>query len=139
MHKNTFAKRLFGKSLILGILTFGLFAVVPTSSESKSRDYYYWGAIAYSFSARVDGTSWDYSTQGEAANVARRACGQADCRVLLTFESECGAIAVGENGGWGGGYGDNHDAARNAAQNTCRRHGNKSCRVASSVCTTIED
>lgn len=102
-------------------------------------NYGYWGAIAYSFSNGTDGSAWDYSTEREAANNALRSCARSDCRVLVTFESECGAIAFGGGNGWGGGYGYNHDEARGAALNTCRKYGNKDCRVAASVCTSMDE
>lgn len=115
------------------------FKLTGFSGGAARNNYDYWGAIAYSFSNGTDGTSWDYSTEREAATGAMRSCGRFDCRVLITVESECGAVAVSGGNGWGGGYGYSHSEARNSALNTCRKYGNRECRVAASVCTTTED
>lgn len=123
---------------ILLILTFCLLAVMPTFSKTE-RNQSYWGAIAYSFSTGTSGSAWDYSTEADASYNARRSCGQSDCKTLLTFANECGAVAMGANGAWGGGYGDSENEASSSALRTCRKYGGTSCRVIRWTCTSWDD
>lgn len=124
------------KTLVKTFLVMILFTTTVLSNDTPNEQYYYYGSIAFSKATGYTGGSWDYSSERDAANAAIRSCGQSDSEAVLIFWNTCGAIAVGNSGGWGGGYGSEMSIARGEALNTCQRYGNTNCRVAYSVCTT---
>lgn len=98
------------------------------------RDYY--GAIAFSQSTGATGGAWDHYSEGEAARAAVNACGRSDCRAVYIFWNTCGALAVGDRGGWGTGRGPDRYSAESYARSSCRSAGNTNCRDYYWVCTT---
>lgn len=120
------------KALAKLLLVMILFTLTVFSYDKPAEQYYYYGAIAFSKSTGYTGGAWDYDSQRGAANAAIRSCGQSDCEAVMIFWNQCGAIAVGDRGG----YGSEMSIARGEALYTCQRYGNTNCRVFYSVCTT---
>ncbi|MEZ5800215.1 MAG: DUF4189 domain-containing protein [Nitratireductor sp.] len=81
------------------------------------------GAIAYSPNTGAHGYSYDYSSRGEAETYAMNECRKyaGDCRVAIWFRNACGALAVGNIGGWGSGWGDGQQRVVEAI-NTCQQY-----------------
>ena len=98
----------------LAVLT--IFASAGTASADS------FGAIAYSPTTGAAGWSHDYNNRSDAENVARGGCDNRadDCRVAIWFKNGCGAVAVGNNGGWGSGWGANRRLAEREAIGSCR-------------------
>jgi len=89
-----------------------------------------YGAIAYSPSTGATGWSYAYNSRGDAETVARRNCDSSanDCRVAIWFRDACGAVAVGNRGGWGSGWGGDGREAQRKAINSCSQN-TGGCRI----------
>lgn len=96
-----------------------------------------YGAIAYSPSTGAFGRSWDYPNRRGAERRALNGCRAhaRDCRVAIWFRNACGALAVGNRGGWGSGWGNSRSRAQNEARAVCRRHTNN-CKIRVWQCTS---
>ena len=88
-----------------------------------------WGAIAIDMSSAQKRASFRYSekSQADANKRAVEGCGLSTCRVALTFQNSCGAIAAGGKGIWGGGVDLNKDKALQKAADACYAKGAKDC------------
>ena len=98
-----------------------------------------YGAIAYSPSTGAAGWSYAYNSRGDAETAARRNCDSSanDCRIAIWFRNGCGAVAVGNRGGWGSGWAyDRHGAQRQSIR-SCRKQ-TGSCRVIRWQCSENE-
>jgi serine/threonine-protein kinase len=98
--------------------TIGLTAVsAPVAAFAA--DLY--GSIAYSQSSRNYAWATDYNSQYEAENAAMNECYKraGDCKSALWFVNGCGALAVGDDGGWGSNWGTNFREAQNKAISQC--------------------
>lgn len=97
----------------------------------------YHGAIAISPSSKAMGWSYDYKSRWQAENAALRECYKhaSDCRIATWFRNACGAVAVGEYGGWGANWGRNIRQAKWNSKRMCRKH-DSHCQVKRWVCTT---
>ena len=95
------------------------------------------GAIAYSPNTGSHGYSYDYPSRGQAEGHALAECRKyaGDCRVAIWFRNACGALAIGNNGGWGSGWGDSRQRAEYEAINSCRQHAGN-CGIRRWACTT---
>lgn len=95
-----------------------------------------YGAIAYSPSTRADGWSNSFSTRADAERRALRECSARarDCRVAIWFKNACGALAVGQNGGWGSGWASDRRRAELEAIGVCNQYTGR-CRVTRWVCS----
>ena len=95
-----------------------------------------YGAIAYSPSTGASGRSWDYRSRAAAENAALNNWEQhaGDCQVLW-FRNACGAVAVGNGGGWGSAWGNTRRQAQNNAIRRCRQF-TSGCRINVWQCTT---
>lgn len=105
-------------SLIVAVaMAFTMLA--PTLAAADS-----YGAIAYSPATRADGWSHSYATRAEAERRALRECSSRarDCRVAIWFKNACGALAVGQNGGWGSGWGNDRRRAELEAIGVCNQY-----------------
>ena len=118
-------------SAFLAVLILAFTVAAPTTARADS-----YGAIAYSPTTRADGWSHSFSTRADAERRALRECsGRArDCRVAIWFKNACGALAVGQNGGWGSGWGNDRRRAELEAIGVCNQH-SAGCRVARWVCS----
>lgn len=95
------------------------------------------GAIAYSPGTGNSGVSAHWDSEEKASDEALKYCGRYadDCTVEVTFQNECGAIAVGANGkrGWGRDYVERN--ARAYAIEGCVEDGGRDCKVEVSHCS----
>lgn len=104
------------------------------ASEARADNY---GAIAFSQSTGTIGWSYDFRSRGAAEQAALQRCANSapDCTVPVWFRNACGAIAIGNNNGFGSGWGTTRELAERFALQTCRKFtGN--CSVRRWVCTT---
>jgi len=120
------------KAIIITLIT-GLFLAF-TTGQASAKDYF--GAIAISPSTKAMGWSYDYSSKWKANNTALKKCRKyaSDCRIATWFRNACGAVAVGQNGGWGAQWGHNIKNAKWKARKTCRKY-DSNCKVKRWVCT----
>jgi len=105
-----------------------------TSSNRPAR----FGAIAYSPAKRAHGITYDYGNRASAESEALTFCrrlGASDCRVVIWFSNNCGALATASNGTYGGGYSGNKIGAETRALYYCRNAGGSDCAVQRSFCT----
>lgn len=109
--------------------------MLALSGAAYARDNY--GAIAYSPSTGAHGYSYDYASRAVAERKALAECRKhaRDCQVPLWFRNACGALAVGNGGGWGTGWGSNRALAERYALQSCSQY-TKGCSVIRWVCTT---
>lgn len=112
-----------------------IFALVSMLATARAQDFY--GAIAYSPSNGAYGYSYDYESRARAETEAVRSCAQhgSGCRVAIWFRNACGAIAVGQRGGYGTGWAGNRSGAEGTAVANCRTR-DSGCRIRSWACTT---
>ncbi|MEM8795309.1 MAG: DUF4189 domain-containing protein [Pseudomonadota bacterium] len=110
--------------------------VLTLAGPADAQRRQYFGAIALSPSTGAIGWAFDHPSQVSAENQALRGCYNyaGDCRVGTWFRNACGAVAIGNGGGWGAAWGGSRRAAENAAINACNRNTNR-CTVRRWVCT----
>jgi hypothetical protein len=68
--------------------------ILPKRAPASQGGY---GAIAFSPSTKRYGSTGPLFTKAEAEAQAKRACGQKDCTVGLSFRNTCGAFALNGN------------------------------------------
>ena len=115
-------------ALVFAVLLF----LSPGAAVAQDNQY---GAIAYSPSTRAIGLSSDQPSREEAARVALALCGKSDCRFAAWFRNGCGALAIGEGGGWGTGVGTSQIYAERYALEVCSDYAMR-CRIQHQVCVT---
>lgn len=107
----------------------------PTGGHRVTR----FGAIAYSPSQRANGITYDFGDRASAERAALNACIQrsraTDCRVVIWFSNNCGALATASDGTYGGGYSGNKLGAESRAIHYCRGAGGRDCTIQRSFCT----
>lgn len=94
------------------------------------------GAIAYSPATGALGWSHDYNSRRGAESTAYNNCNANDCRIAIWFKNGCGAVAVGNGGGWGADWGADIDPAKYLAVEACQKHTN-GCRVVRWQCSGL--
>jgi serine/threonine-protein kinase len=96
------------------------------------------GAIAYSPSTGATGWSYDHGSRRDAERTARNNCDQSanDCRTAIWFKNGCGALAVGQGGGWGADWGADIDPAKYLAVEACRQNAS-GCKVIRWQCSGL--
>jgi hypothetical protein len=101
----------------------------------------HFGAIAYSPSDGALGWSNDTANMSAADASALQGCRQHSygCSIVVRFNAACGAVAVGENGGWGADTGQDTEAAQHNAIVACNNHGNSNCQAIRWVCSRAWD
>lgn len=113
----------------------------PTRSECEDRCMHKarrksYGAIAYGPRSRAWGTAYKWRSRHRAESTALKNCGKSDCRTLVWFEHQCGAVALDHRTG---DYGWDHNANKHAAEaralRNCARQGGRHCRTLVSVCS----
>jgi len=103
---------------------------------SRPDAYQAWGAIAYSKSDKGYGSAYNVDTKDGATKEAMKNCSQhgANCVVWMSFNRECGAIAVdGSHTGWG--TANARYYAKERALQECANNGGRNCAVLDSVCS----
>ena len=83
---------------------------------STGRTY---GALAYSPSGK-SGYSWGFASRSAAEARAIQECAASDCRVAVSFQGQCAALARASNGQWTTGLGPSQSAAESEALSRCR-------------------
>ena len=112
--------------------------MVVASSPASAQSLY--GSIAFSEEyggGYAWGMAWSYGTLSEAQNNAISECrrkGGTNCGEIVWFRDACGALAIGDNGGYGSGWGTSYGIAQQYALNTCQSYGNRNCRIAITRC-----
>lgn len=123
-------KRLQTLVLIAGI------ALAAGTAAAQER----WGSIVFSQESGGGyawGIAWSYGSHASATSRAIDECrsrGGNHCREIYWFRDACGALAIGDNNGYGAGWGTSTAEAGNQAMIGCRRH-NSNCRVEVSRCS----
>jgi len=115
---SSFVARLLGASLALA-------AVLPAGPAAAADR---WGSIYFSPETNAVGYSFRQPSRRHAEGVAYDNCDADDCVKATTFRNACGAVAAGENGGWGANWGSNGRRAQRAAITACRNN-DDGCRV----------
>ena len=120
-----------GISILAMVLVLASMTLFVTPAEANN-----YGAIAYSQSTGASGRSWDYRSRAAAERAALNNCYRhaGDCRVIW-FRNACGAVAVGNGGGWGSAWANTRRQAQNAAIRSCRRY-TSGCQVRVWQCTS---
>ncbi len=112
-------------------------AMALTAIPASAQDRY--GSIV--FSQERDGgyawgIAWSYDSRSAAMNRAINECrsrGGRNCGEVAWFRNACGALAIGDNNGYGTGWGEGRYDAENYAISGCRSR-NRNCRIAVSRC-----
>ncbi len=93
-----------------------------------------YGAIAYSVDSGRHGWSYNYGSRAAAENRALNECGEASCKVVLWFRNACGALATGDDNGYGTGWAGTRRGAETNAMLNCRQVSDN-CSVVRWACT----
>lgn len=104
--------------------------VGSTTNSTKPGNAF--GAIAYSPSTQMYGSSVEQSRQAAEASALRDCLTKTksvDCRTLVWFKNAWGALAIGNNGAAGGAWSANEGNAKRSAIKLCSQYGGTSCRV----------
>lgn len=99
-----------------------------------------YGAIYFSPTTRADGYTGNANSRQEAVDTAYSYCAANadDCIKGIEFwGGSCGAVAVGDRGGWGAAYGADEDEASEDALAYCSKH-TRNCRVLKWVCSSTK-
>ncbi|MBP1857335.1 DUF4189 domain-containing protein [Rhizobium herbae] len=109
-------RKRFGKSALAAMALLGVTAAAAYADS--------FGAISLSPATGATGWSHDYSSRWEAEDVAQSHCykNAGDCRVAIWFKNACGAVARGDDGGWGANWGAESRQAQRAALASCSNH-----------------
>lgn len=100
--------------------------------EAAAVDHY--GAIAFSQHSGNVGYSYNYRSRAAAEERALEECGRG-CKVVVWFRNACGALATGDNNGYGSGWAASRREAERIALSGCGENV-ENCRVVRWVCTT---
>lgn len=115
------------KKIIL-CAVFALASLVSAPADAQQCGYQYcWGAVAFNANTGAYGYAYSYFSEGDAANAAQEGCGY-NCPEVKTFFNQCGAAAIGTNGGFGWGLGPSRSDAENIAMSYCNNY-DYGCRV----------
>ena len=114
-----------------------LSAMVLSASPASAQDRY--GSIV--FSQEDDGgyawgMAWSYDSRSSAKNKALDECqsrGGSSCSEISWFRNACGALAVGDDNGYGAGEGTTAHDAEYLALKGCREH-NFNCSLVITKC-----
>jgi hypothetical protein len=94
-------------------------AILPVGSAAAANN---WGSIYFSPSNLANGFSYRHASKRAAEDAAWENCDADDCIKAISFRNACGAVAVGENGGWGADWAPRGNEAQRKAIRACRGH-----------------
>ncbi|HMK67785.1 MAG TPA: DUF4189 domain-containing protein [Stellaceae bacterium] len=97
----------------------------------------FFGAIAYSEQNGAWGDALDLP-DGDSANngaIAKCRAHALDCKVVLSFENTCGALAAANNKRYGTGQAPDRQKAESLALAACRTNGGVACNTLIGSCT----
>ena len=112
-------------------------AMALTALPASAQDRY--GSIVFSQEYNGGyawGIAWSYDSRSSARNQATNECrsqGGTSCGEIGWFRNACGALAIGDNNGYGVGWAESPRGAENQAISGCRSY-NSNCRLAVSRC-----
>ncbi len=92
------------------------------------------GAIAYSASTGKHGATSAWGTRTAAERASERSCGASDCQVLVSVQSSCAALAVGEGAATAWSVDGRRERAEKQALEECSAR-TTSCHIVRWVCT----
>jgi hypothetical protein len=107
-------------------------ATLAAPTAALANDTY--GSLAYSPRTGAFGWSVGFSNRRGAEREAMANCDARDCRKALYFVNSCGALARGEDGGWGSSWGESPRQARRKALDICERN-SYACEVIVTKCS----
>jgi len=105
-------------------------ALAPTGAAAADN----YGAIAFSQDSGKVGWAYDYQSRSGAEERAREECGS-DCEIVLWIMNACGALATGDDNGYGTGWAGNRERAEEIALTNCEENADN-CRINRWICTT---
>lgn len=111
-----------------------LAALIALSPLLRAADKDVYGAIAYSEKTQQYGVGAG-DTKDEAKKNAIKFCEKSDCKVLLEYKNDCGALAISKDGYYGVGEAKTKDEAKDTAMKYCKEKG-KNCEIVASDCTS---
>jgi hypothetical protein len=120
------------KTIILALAAVVSLGTAAFSSPGAAADNY--AAIAYSTESGAVGWANDYPSRRGAEREALEKCGSG-CSVVTWFRNACGALATGQNNGYGAGWASDRRGAVGVAMNACKDAASN-CSVNQWVCTT---
>jgi hypothetical protein len=96
-------------------------AFAAPASAGQCGYQYCWGAVAFNPLTGAYGWAHSHFSEGDAANAAQNGCGY-NCTEVKTFYNQCGAAAIGANGGYGYGFGNSQGQAQSIAMSYCNNY-----------------
>ena len=117
------------------LLLAGVLALVSVPASAQNR----YGSIVFSQESGggyAAGMAWSFDSRSAARDRAIGECrgrGGRNCSEIVWFRDACGALAIGDNNGYGSGWGTSTSIAENYAMSSCRS-ANRNCRIAFSRC-----
>lgn len=94
---------------------------------------YCWGAVAFNPITGAYGYAYSFFSEGQAVDAAQEGCGY-NCPEIKTYANQCGAAAIGANGGYGWGVDVDPARAEYAALTYCQNY-DYGCQVLISSCS----
>jgi serine/threonine-protein kinase len=110
------------------------FAITIMIATTATAHAQYYGAIAISTTTSSLGWAYNMPSRAAAETVAISKCGVDDCRVGTWFRNACGAVAIGDGGGWGASWGNTKNGAIERAINACSQN-TENCEWKRVICT----
>jgi len=92
-----------------------------------------WGSVVTNPNSSAYGWAYNYVSGRSANNAAQSKC-PGNCKVYVTFNNGCGAIAVGDNGVYGWAYNKSKKWAKYYAVRNCSKYGFH-CKLRVYACT----
>ena len=126
-------KRLTNRLFLILIAGAVASVTFPTSAQNR------YGSIVFSQESGGSyawGMAWSYDSRSAARDRAVGECrsrGGSYCGEIAWFRDACGALAIGDNNGYGSGWGTSTSIAESYAMSTCRSS-NRNCRIAITRC-----
>ncbi len=105
---------------------------IPSADATNCGYTRCWGAVGFG-----PGGAWGYSHsyryESEAKRVVQNKC-KGDCTVIKSFYNTCGAIAAGQDNGWGWSWSSSKKRAQRGAMKYCRQN-SYNCTVRAWACS----
>jgi serine/threonine-protein kinase len=119
-------------SKISAVLSVGVVLALFAGSTGAWADNY--GAIAFEQDSGRAGYAYDYASRAEAEQRAVEECGSG-CAVVVWFMNACGALATGDDNGYGSAWAGSRPEAERLALSECGEHA-ENCSVVQWACTS---
>jgi Domain of unknown function (DUF4189) len=130
-NQESFQENIMSRSKIwIGLISLPLFHSSWWIKASAADSF---GAIAFSKEDGSFGSSRNFGTRAAAEDVAVQSCGN-ECEVVVWFVNGCGALAVGDDDGYGVGSAPSQQQAEQIALSSCSEN-YANCSIQHSICT----